>query len=338
MKNGSFVSIGWPEVGDLSWVEYNQDFKNRLSELVGQFYNKKNTQKLFNFVATIKTGDLILAGDGVTVMGIGRIDGDYYYDPASTFRHKRPVKWLTDEKWAIPSSEQIQAALYEVRKTENLLEIEKRLLNPIPIPILQPTPRSFRFEGISGRIQSILERKRQVIIYGPPGTGKTYWAIKAAHNLASYTKFGKSFVELTSQEKLLITGASNSLVRQCTFHPAYGYEDFIEGYRPLLTDAGQLAYERRAGIFKKICEDAKENPNDSYYLIVDEINRGDIPRIFGELLTLLEKDKRGQSLLLPLSGEIILCSYQSFCDWNDEHSGSFYCLVRYSFTPTIRIY
>jgi 5-methylcytosine-specific restriction protein B len=91
-------------------------------------------------------------------------------------------------------------------------------------------------------------------------------------------------------------------IRRCTFHPAYGYEDFIEGYRPN-SIKGELSFEKRSGIFKAICEDAELDAGHPYYLIIDEINRGDIPRIFGELLTLLEKDKRGQSLLLPLSGE-----------------------------------
>jgi 5-methylcytosine-specific restriction protein B len=93
-----------------------------------------------------------------------------------------------------------------------------------------------------------------------------------------------------------------ALVQMCTFHPAYGYEDFIEGYRPIKVN-GQLAFERQDGIFKRMCDEARQRPDQSFYLIVDEINRGDVPRIFGELLTLLEKDKRGQRVLLPLSGE-----------------------------------
>ena len=171
--------------------------------------------------------------------------------------------------------------------------------------VVKPLPKDFRLSGIPGRIQSILERKRQVIIYGPPGTGKTYWAEKTALDLASYARFNKSFEELSNEEKMTILGKgseSQGLVRMCTFHPAYGYEDFLEGYRPKTID-DQMVFELQDGIMKKLCLDAIENPNYKFYLIIDEINRGDIPRIFGELLTVIEKDKRGKSILLSVSGE-----------------------------------
>lgn len=97
--------------------------------------------------------------------------------------------------------------------------------------------------------------------------------------------------------------ASNGLIRYCCFHPEYGYENFIEGYWPKECN-GQVTFELRNGIFKQLCEDAENAPEQSYFLVIDEINRGDIPRIFGELLTLLEADKRGISFHLPVSGEL----------------------------------
>jgi len=154
------------------------------------------------------------------------------------------------------------------------------------------------------RIQSILERKGQVILYGPPGTGKTYWAEKAASELAAQSNFNMGFYQLSDGQKLSIIGDGKSFgtVRTCCFHPAYGYEDFIEGYRPEQAD-DQMIFSLRDGVLKKLCNDAQDKPDTSFYLIIDEINRGDIPRIFGELMTILEKDKRGKFIVLPTSCE-----------------------------------
>jgi len=158
--------------------------------------------------------------------------------------------------------------------------------------------------SLINRIQSILDRRGQVILYGPPGTGKTYWAENAANELAAQSNFQKTFDQLSDHQRSSITGDGERFgaVRTCCFHPAYGYEDFIEGYRPEQAD-GQMIFSLRDGIFKKLCKDALDKPETSFYLIIDEINRGDVPRIFGELMTIIEKDKRGKSIMLPTSGD-----------------------------------
>ena len=140
-------------------------------------------------------------------------------------------------------------------------------------------------------------------MYGPPGTGKTYWAERTARELAARASFRTTFDQLTPEQRAILLGEgsdSPAIVRICTFHPAYGYEDFLEGLRPVALD-GHLQFVPRDGIFKQMCEDACSSPDENFYLIIDEINRGDIPRIFGELLTVLKKDKRGKSILLPLT-------------------------------------
>jgi len=157
--------------------------------------------------------------------------------------------------------------------------------------------------GIPSRIQGVLERKGQVILYGPPGTGKTYWADYTARELAARSRFGVPFDQLPAEQEGLLLGDGGHIqgnVRMCSFHPAYGYEDFLEGFRPEPVN-GQMQFVPRGGIFKKLCNDALASPSEKFYLIIDEINRGDIPRIFGELLTVLEKDKRGKLILLPLT-------------------------------------
>ena len=128
-------------------------------------------------------------------------------------------------------------------------------------------------------IVSLLEDKGQVILYGPPGTGKTYLARELAETLAS-------------------DDACRTLVQ---FHPSTSYEDFFEGYRPAGTgDDGGIAYELTHGPLARIAERAANNPGRRHVMIIDEINRGNLPRVLGELLFLLEyRDESVQTLYRP---------------------------------------
>lgn len=161
-----------------------------------------------------------------------------------------------------------------------------------------------RLSGVSGKVQNNLKRKKQVILYGPPGTGKTYWGELTAKELAAQLNFNCYYNSLSREEKIQVSGneTQSGYVRFCTFHPEFGYEHFIEGYWPRERN-GQMIFELRDGLFKQICRDAEKSLDKTFFLIIDEINRGDIPRIFGELLTLIETDKRGKKLMLPYSGK-----------------------------------
>lgn len=128
------------------------------------------------------------------------------------------------------------------------------------------------------RIRRLLDAKGQAIFYGPPGTGKTYVAQKLADTLTE-------------------DGGETRLVQ---FHPSYAYEDFVEGYRPS-DDAGDSGFALVEGPLKKIAEMARSNPDDPHILIIDEINRGNIAKVFGELYFLLEY--RDQAIDLQYSGE-----------------------------------
>lgn len=113
----------------------------------------------------------------------------------------------------------------------------------------------------------LLEEKRQLIFYGPPGTGKTYIARRLAQFLA---------------------GGDTQRTEIVQFHPSYSYEDFVQGYRPGPGQHGNLIYELVDGPLLRLANRAREAPDDSHVLLIDEINRGNLPRIFGELLYLLE--------------------------------------------------
>ena len=320
MQSGDCIAVGWDALGDLSDLTYNRESKEKLRSLLQTHYPNtpqmvgRHTQQCFNFVMVLDEGDLVLPSQGKRVLGIGRVTGDYSFEPGSDMPHRRPVEWLSWEGWELPTTEGLQTTVHRIRKhVDNLLEIERRVLYAPPLPERTEPPvtagiparHAVRLSGVPGRIQAVLERKKQVILYGPPGTGKTYWAMVAAQELAARFRFGRGLDQLSEVEKAVVLGAdqqADGLVRMCTFHPAYGYENFLEGYKPVTVN-DQLLFERRDGIFKKLSDDAATGPGHRYYLIIDEINRGDIPRIFGELLTILEADKRGTSILLPLSAE-----------------------------------
>lgn len=130
-----------------------------------------------------------------------------------------------------------------------------------------------------GRLEMLLLDKGQIVLYGPPGTGKTFVA----------KKFARYFVDQTGGE-----------VRIVQFHPSYAYEEFVEGIRPR-SDGGQLTYPVEPGLFRRLCDEARRHPASRYVLIVDEINRGSLPRIFGELLYLLEYRDDVEPVVLPYS-------------------------------------
>lgn len=318
MRDGDCVAIGWPELRDLSGIEYKQESKDNLKALMAEKYPGdprpvgKSAEQVFRFVATISENDIVVAADGETVLGIGKVTGNYSYDSSFDFPHRRPVTWLAIGEWKMPKREGLQTSVHELSKyPENLVEVERHVLDGTPV--VRPPKRVSKskaaippLDGLAGRIQMLLDHKGQVILYGPPGTGKTFWAVRTACDLAAYDTFGSSFEELTEEQRQQIRSvdmAQSGSVRTCCFHPAYGYEDFLEGYRPCATEHG-LAFDRRDGIFNRLCKDAQAEPQHRFYLIIDEINRGDIPRIFGELLMVLEKDKRGTPIVLPLSGDV----------------------------------
>lgn len=325
MRDGRFVSIGWPEqLPDLSRFIGQTDARDQIRTRLLPFYDNGSTAsrkagEVMKFLETIAEGDLVLACDGQQVLGVGRVRGGYQHDDQLDFPHLRPVDWLTLDPWQMPAREGLLTTVYELgRQPANLAEIERRIFQRKPIvatasstaasspaaatpsaPIAPPP-----LDPFTTRVEAILRRKGQAIFYGPPGTGKTYRALASAYELAAGRAFRKRYKggDLTEAEKKQIDDPAG-LVRVCTFHPGYGYEDFIEGFRPDTATTGHLTFERRDGIFKTLCKDAKAQPDRHFFLIIDEINRGDIPRIFGELMTVIERDKREMQITLPISGK-----------------------------------
>lgn len=150
-----------------------------------------------------------------------------------------------------------------------------------------PTQRLsvFDIDPKTQRVFDLLNERHNVVLYGPPGTGKTYQA------LAIVGEWQRRYGPHTTYS--------------VTFHPSYGYEDFVEGYRPAEDNPGNFVLQ--AGVFKKAAQRAKELKDDgassfsNVLVFIDEINRGDVARIFGELITYIEPDKRNKPVYLSQS-------------------------------------
>lgn len=131
------------------------------------------------------------------------------------------------------------------------------------------------------KLCNLLKHKKNIILQGAPGVGKPFAAKRLAYSIMG--------------EK------DNNSVQCVQFHQSYSYEDFIEGFRPLENGG----FELRDGVFKRFCDKASRYTENNYFFIIDEINRGNMSKIFGELLMLIEADKRGSEHCLNLvySGE-----------------------------------
>ncbi len=151
-------------------------------------------------------------------------------------------------------------------------------------------------------ITNLLEKKKNIILQGAPGTGKTYSTASIALNvldveeidLKEHSAVMERYKALQDQKRIFFT----------TFHQSLDYEDFVEGLKPEFK-GGSVVYDIEDGIFKRACEAAKEQ---KVVLIIDEINRGNVSKIFGELITLIEADKRENGehpieVILPYSGD-----------------------------------
>ena len=142
------------------------------------------------------------------------------------------------------------------------------------------------------------------IFFGTPGTGKTFvtaaYAVAICENKMLDKVLAENYSAIKNRyDELKDDGRINFV----TFHQSYGYEDFIESIKPKIIN-GNVSYSVESGVFKKFCETAAENPTENFVFIIDEINRGNISKIFGELITLIEDDKREEiSVTLPYSQE-----------------------------------
>lgn len=301
---GGYICVGWDDVGDLTEFASEEDFRGSFEAAYPYNGNKstvtKKAKELWRFFQ-LQPGDRVVANRGTKeILAVGTVteDGYRWREDREEHRNTVSVNWDTSYAQALPEP---QKAWGTVTITPVRAELWKTIQARVGSqPAERVVPADKLFETIAGLIES----KGQVVLYGPPGTGKTYTSLRFALWWLTTQLPDTGLDPLAEYGTANFRHALESLheaghLTQVTFHPAYGYEDFIEGFRPVeSTDAG-LRLELRDGIFKRICETAAAHPQRPYLLLIDEINRGDIPKILGELITLLEPDKRGMPVTLP---------------------------------------
>jgi 5-methylcytosine-specific restriction protein B len=210
------------------------------------------------------------------VLAIGTVNDDgYVWRPErQEYRHTLGVDW--DDSYARKLEPPVKSWPY-VTVAKVPATLYQRITGKLASPSTDVDPIYFE-------IEAALRRRGQVILYGPPGTGKTYTARRAAvwlleggsSNPAAAAPLHDSD-QFHGQEKALSGKADGVVLTRVTFHPSYTYEDFVEGYRPQPgLDAG-LHLAMADGLFKRICNAARLDPR-LHVLLIDEINRGNVPK------------------------------------------------------------
>ena len=306
-RTAGIMALNWDRVGDLASFPDKESLLDALYTHYGDWGGRprKAADSVWDYIHAMKPGDIVYVRRSFNeIVGRGVVRSDYRYDEdRSSFRAVRDVEWTHVGSWPL---EQRIGRLMLQRLTDNtkytpdqldaLIGIEdshssasvdaRRGSNDLDEADEHYTSADFldevflRPEDLE-QMLGLLRRKKNLILQGAPGTGKTFAAKRLAYALMGQT--------------------DDSRVEVVQFHQSTAYEDVVVGLRPT-AEGGFAAAE---GVFARFCRRAAADPGRDYVFIIDEINRANISKAFGELLMLIEAEHRGEALRLPVSGELL---------------------------------
>ena len=287
------MAIGWNEIGDLSSYDSKEAMKQAMKAKIDPTrpYTMA-AHATWQFANEMKPGDVVFAKKGMyLVVGRGVVESDYIYDAnRDEYVNIRKVRWTHKGEWQHPGQAVMKTLtnitpytdyvekLNSLFDTGDIDDVEKE---EIEYPVYDE--EKFLSEVYMDKQQydtltGLIRNKKNVILQGAPGVGKTFAAKRLAY----------SMMGVMDKERVMMV----------QFHQSYSYEDFIMGFRP--TETG---FTLKKGAFYDFCKAAEIDSENDYFFIIDEINRGNLSKIFGELFMLIESDKRGVELKLLYADE-----------------------------------
>lgn len=290
-KSG-IMAIGWGEIGNLKDFNTKDEMKEKMKEVIDPTFSYKySAHATWQFANEMNIGDIIFVKKCKDqIIGRGVVISDYEYDDERTdgYFNYRKVKWTHKGTWKHPGQAVMKTLTDITAYTEYVDKLNALFENDneddeevVDYPVYTKEnflDEVFMSEDDYSKLVGILKAKKNIILQGAPGVGKTFVAKRLA-----YSMMGIKDIER---------------VMMVQFHQSYSYEDFIMGFRPSAT-----GFELKKGSFYNFCKKAEVDSDNDYFFIIDEINRGNLSKIFGELFMLIENDKRGISLQLLYSDE-----------------------------------
>jgi len=281
------IALSETALGDLRQFESKDAIRQALIKAGAGKKPNHRTLACWQFSQELSIGDVLIAfyGRPPRLLGWCRITGDYRYaSERLDLRHSRSVEWHSCPKPVVMIATRniINKPLTLTHNnwcstvSRAFLKMDLIGLGTAPAWV-EPKEDLFLTTEQFDRIVASLTLRKNVMLQGPPGVGKTFIAKRIAWHLAGIK--------------------DPDIIGMVQFHQSYAYEDFVQGWRP--TEAG--GFTLRDGVFLEFCKKARQRPDVPHTFIIDEINRGNLSRIFGELLMLIEADKRGDEHAIALT-------------------------------------